>query len=247
MDNAAVRKLADTQLQTFADNDYVTPELFNGMCSAIVADFPEERFSFLDVGGGRGFFADRLLERFPNATGTVLDNSELLLSMNVADPRKTLALASATEMSGHVHERFDVVFFNLSLHHFVSGTYRKSRQLQDAALREAVKMLADGGRIVVTENLFDGLLTHNAPGVLIYHLTSSKALAPIISRFGANTAGCGVCFLSARAWRSVFEKAGLREADFGGQLWRERKLSKRIFLRLLGVRSVTRAFFWLAP
>lgn len=248
MDGVTVRKLADGQLQTFAHNDYVTAELFDGICAAIASDFPEERFSFLDVGGGRGLFADRLLARFPNATGTVLDNSELLLSMNVADSRKTLVLASAIDMAQHFSDRrFDVVFFNLSLHHFVAGNYEATRQLQKCALDQAVRMMSSRGRIVVTENLFEGILARNFPSLLIYGLTSTTLLAPIVRRFGANTAGCGVCFLSEHAWREVFQQLSLRELRFGGQLWRESQLSRRVCLRLLGVRSVTRAFFWLAP
>ena len=248
MDGVTVRKLADGQLQTFADNDYVTKELFDGICAAITSDFPEERFSFLDVGGGRGLFADRLLERYPDATGTVLDNSDLLLSMNAADSRKKLVLASAIDIAQYFADcRFDVVFFNLSLHHFVTGSYHATRQLQKHALEQAIQVLSPRGRIVVTENLFEGMLADNFPSVLIYVLTSRTLFAPIVRRFGANTAGCGVCFSSERAWRQLFSQIRLRALGFGGQLWRESQLSRRVCLRLLGVRSVTRAFFWLTP
>jgi SAM-dependent methyltransferase len=247
MGHMAVRKLADTQVQTFADNDYVTPELFEGICAAIAGDFPDGRFAFLDVGGGRGFFADRLLQRFPNAHGTVLDNSEILLSMNACDPRKALLLGSATELTKQLKDRnFDVAFFNLSLHHFVSDSYSASRKLQRVALEQVLGVLASRGRIVVTENLFEGFGVDNFPGFLVYVLTSSKLLAPLVRRLGANTAGCGVCFLSAHAWRREFRRIGLQELAFGAQLWRESELRRRICLRFLGVRCVSRAYFWLA-
>lgn len=248
MEMIAARKLADSQVQTFADNDYVTEELFNGMASAIEHDYPTGQFRFLDVGGGRGLFADRLLSRFPQARGTVLDNSELLLSMNVANERKTIVFGSALTIA----ERFagldfDIVFFNLSLHHFVGDSYSATRELQRHALAKALHLLSRHGRIAVTENLFEGFLANNFPGFLVYVLTSSKLLAPIVKRFGANTAGCGVCFLSARAWRREFSNMRLRELQFVPQLWRESARYRRVCLRLLGVKSVTRAFFWLAP
>lgn len=248
MSDADVRKLADSQLQTFADNDYVTPELFEGIRCAIARDFPDGRFSFVDIGGGRGLFADRILEQFPGAHGTILDNSQLLLEMNVPHPRKALVLASATEMDRHFSGRpFDVAFFNLSLHHFVTSGYGSTVAAQRYALEQALQIISPSGRIVVTENLFEGFLADNLPGFLVYTLTSSKLLAPLVGRIGANTAGCGVCFRSARAWRREFEALRLCELAFGEQLWRESLLLRRICLRLLTVRSSSRAFFWLAP
>jgi SAM-dependent methyltransferase len=248
MEHVTVRKLADTQLQAFADNDYVTPELFDGIVSAIDADFPDGRFSFADIGGGRGLFADRLLARFPGAECTVIDNSEMLLTLNLRDPRKRLVLTSATDLADRFpHGEFDIAFFNLSLHHFVAGTYSETRKLQRYALRQALRVLSPRGRIVVTENLFEGLLADNLPGFLVYALTSSSALAPLVKRLGANTAGCGVCFHSAQAWRNEFRRLHLRELRFGAQLWRESEFKRRFCLGLLGVRSVHRGFFWLAP
>ncbi|HEX3369164.1 MAG TPA: class I SAM-dependent methyltransferase, partial [Candidatus Cybelea sp.] len=95
---AAVRKLADNQLQTFSHRDYVTDSLFDGIAQRAAADFRDGNFSFLDVGGGPGLFTDRLLERFPKSRGAVLDNSELLLAENTSNARKQLVLASATDM-----------------------------------------------------------------------------------------------------------------------------------------------------
>lgn len=248
MKSANVRKLADSQLQTFADNDYVTPELFEGIRAAIARDFPDGCLSFIDIGGGRGLFADHLLEHFPGARATILDNSPLLLEMNRPHPRKELVLASATEMDARFPGRpFDVAFFNLSLHHFVTSGYAATVATQRYALEQALNVISSRGRIVVTENLFQGFLADNLPGVLVYLLTSSRMLAPLIGRIGANTAGCGVCFRSARAWRREFSALRLAELAFGEQIWRESLLLRRICLRLLTVRSSSRAFFWLAP
>lgn len=248
MEIESVRKLADSQLQTFADTDYVTEKLFDGMAQAAQRDFPDGRFTFLDVGGGCGYFTDRFLARFSNANGTVLDNSELLLSQNTPDPRKTLVLASATKIVQRFKDRsFDVVFFNLALHHFIAGTYVKTRKIQRDAIEQARAVLTPRGRIVVTENLFDGALADNLPGFLIYVLTSSAILAPVVRRLGANTAGVGVCFLSSQAWREEFRRLHLDVAAFGGEVWRECVASREFRLRLLGVKRVTRGFFWLAP
>jgi len=241
-----VRQLAEPQLQTF-DHDYVSDRAFATIVEAIRHDFPNGNFSFLDVGGGRGFFADRLLEEFPSATCTVLDNAELLLSQNTTHPRKTLVLGSATE-AAHLfpNDAFGIIFFNSALHHFVGKSYAETRRIQRDALAQARLLLAPGGGIIVTEVLYDGVLIHDLPGYLIYLLTSSSALAPLIKRLGANTAGCGVCFLSSYGWRGEFRRLGLRESV----MYLERtEVTARWFairLRLLAVRSRSQACFWLA-
>jgi len=239
------RVLTESQLQTF-DEDYVTPELFEAIAGEINREFPDRSFAFLDVGGGQGFFADALLARFPRATATVLDNSSSLLFKNASDPRKRLVLASAAELSSQIrNQAFDIIFFNLSLHHFVGGSYYQSRQFQRNALAQAQTLLAKGGRIAVTENLFDGLLLPDLPGYLIYRLTSSRVLAPVIRRLGANTAGCGVCFLSSAGWRKEFRSVRLHETAFRAVRYADESFWPALKMRLLSVRSISRGFFWL--
>jgi hypothetical protein len=248
MADVGVRKLADSQLQTFAHRDYVTDELFDGIADAIEREFGQGSFSFLDVGGGGGLFADRLLARFPEARATVLDNSELLLSQNAANDRKDLILASATEMAESVGERrFDLVFFNFSLHHFIGASYAQTRQIQRDALGQGAALVAPGGRIVVTENLYDGMIVDNMPGFLVYTLTSNKAFASLIGRLGANTAGLGVCFLSASEWRKEFARLGWRDSAFAATVWQEKRMWRVLGFRLLGIASISTGFFWLVP
>ncbi len=245
---AAVRKLADNQLQTFSHRDYVTDSLFDGIAQRVRADFKDRDFSFLDVGGGPGLFTDRLLERFPNSRGAVLDNSELLLAENTSNERKQLVLASATDMTAKLADRrFDIVFFNLSLHHFIGKTYAETRRNQRNALAQAVSLLAPRGRIVVTENFYDGIVIDNLPGWIVYTLTASGFLAPVVKRLGGNTAGCGVCYLSAGAWRNEFRRLGLRDSAFSANVWKERRLWRAACFWAMSIRSISTGFFWLQP
>lgn len=243
-----VRKLESGQLATF-DHDYVPDSLFDLIELKLRSHFPDREFRFLDVGGGQGFFADRILERFPHAQGIVLDNSPLLLSKNEANARKTLVCCSATELLNYVpKESVDVAFFNLSLHHFIGGTYGKTRTLQRSAIEQAVRTLAYGGLMIVTENLYDGASAiYDFPGFIIYALTSSRMLASIVRRLGANTAGCGVCFLSREAWRSEFGKLGLRETAFAENSFPLTSRSWKLRARLLTLKSISVATFILEP
>jgi len=174
--------------------------------------------------------------------GTVLDSSELLLSRNRHHPRKTL-VDDTVENLGLRFPRgtFDVIFVNWLLHHLVGDSYRETLQNMTTTLSRASALLSPRGAISIFENLYDGALIDNWPGAFIYHVTSSRVLAPITRRLGANTAGVGVCFLSTRKWSTVIEQAGLRVATFTRTPKRRVPLLVRTLLHL---QNLTVGHFW---
>lgn len=206
----ALRTLNEEQLDTL-DADFLTEEMWRRTIEWIAARFPEGRFSFLDVGGGAGRFCDALLERFPHSRGTLVDNARILLDRNAVHPRKTLLHEVAADMAAHLEGRqFDLIFFNWVLHHLVSPSYRATRREQEAQLGRIRPLLRPRGQVCVLENLYDGMAVDALSGWLIHWLTSRPLLAPILRKRGANTAGCGVCFLSRAGWEQTFHRAGLR-------------------------------------
>jgi hypothetical protein len=105
---------------------------------------------------------------------------------------------------------------------------------------------APGGRISVWDNLYDGLVVDVLPSRLIYALTSMRSVAPLVSLGGANTAGVGVCFQSARRWRRHFRDAGLSVQSH----WRMQPFQKPAWKNVayalaLHMRPVRPAHFWL--
>ena len=247
MNTPELKLLADSQLQTF-DQDYVTDKLYAFIIECIDRDFPSGKFSFCDIGGGMGLFTDRLLEHYPLATATLVDNSELLLYKNAEHGRKRLHHGSATEVKYRFNpESFDLVFFNLALHHFVTDSYSKTRAIQSEAVRQGRMLMKPSGRMCVVENNFDGKIIDNFPGWLIFNLTVSKVLAPFVKKLGANTAGCGVCFLSAKEWISTFHKVGLHKLDSleDYPCW-DITFKAKLRNLLLTVRERPRIAFWLS-
>lgn len=208
----AMKQLSDDQLVTF-DTEYVTQALWEILTRHIDRTHPDGRFSFLDIGGGNGVFADRLLAAYPAALGAVLDNSRLLLDRNKPNPRKTLIEESAENLD-RLDGRYDLVFFNWVLHHLVGDGYGKSVVHVDQTLRKAAALLTPEGHISIFENMYNGLIVDNAPSHIIFNLTSAKAIAPIIRRFGANTGGLGVCFQSKSSWQHILRNAGIASVDY---------------------------------
>ena len=237
-----IHVLDDSQLESF-DTEYVVGNRWDTVRKCIDRDFPAGRFRFLDVGGGNGKFADRLLETYPQAQGTVLDNSELLLSKNIENSRKTVILASVDDL-GNLAETYDLICVHWLLHHLVGGRYQVSRQHQLTALCRLGNVLSADGRLCVFENIYTGWWVESMPGWLIFQLTSIKFIAALTKRLGANTAGVGVCFLSKSQWFKTIKDASLQVQDYSEPddwIW-----PLRIYWKiLLHLRSVRVGHFWI--
>jgi hypothetical protein len=170
-------------------------------------------FTLLDIGGGTGLFADKLLELYPKIEITILDNSEYLLSLNKTDSRKVLVNASATNIPEFLkHKRFDIITVNWVLHHLIGETRKESLGIITDTLLELKNLLNTNGNISVIENLYSGILIDSFPSRFIYFLTSIKnpVLSGLIRKAGFNTAGTGVCFMSEKILRSIINDAGLK-------------------------------------
>lgn len=238
----AIKQLSDDQLAAF-DTEYVTEPLWAMLTRHIDDSFPDGDFRFLDVGGGNGVFADRLLAAYPRAEGAVLDNSRLLLERNRPNPRKTLIEDSAENLD-RLPQRYDLICFNWVLHHLVGDGYRTSVAHVDGTLRKAAGLLTPRGHVSIFENMYDGLLLDNAPSHIIFGLTSAKTIAPIVRRLGANTARLGVCFQSRASWQRILERAGIQAIGYGEDHSWKIPWAWRAFLHVGDIRC---ANFWGRP
>lgn len=237
-----LRKLSDEQVEAF-DREYVDADRLARVRSHIDADFPDGRFSFLDVGGGNGRFADQLLATYPQSRGTVLDNSETLLARNQQDPRKALRLGSAGDLDA-LDGQFDLLSMHWLLHHLVGDSYGETRANQCRALGSLRRLLTGRGRVSVFENDYVGWAPDPLPTYLIYAITASKRLAPVARALGANTAGVGVCFNSHEGWRRLIERAGLCLVDHSEPDRWQRRIPWYAKLAL-GLRDVRVGHYWL--
>jgi SAM-dependent methyltransferase len=225
------RVLADQQTEAF-DVEYVIPQLW-----ALIEPHLKVRLDrpsrFLDVGGGNGVFTDRVLDAFPQSAGVIVEPSQTLRERNVPRPSKTLVPGTFQAAALDPGSRFDVIFFNWVLHHFVGDSYAKTQALQRQGLADARSLLTDDGCVVVFENYYPGLLIDDLPSWIIYTLTASRLLTPFSRRLGANTAGVGVCFHSRAAWLAKVVQAGLVvEATHPGYRYGNLTPLKRLLLHM---------------
>lgn len=207
MAELTLRTLSEDQTRSF-DVEYVDDDLWRLLSARLEGRLDRPDSTALDVGGGNGVFVDRILETFPEARVTNIEPASNLAARNRSHPRKRVVGDTFQNAVLDIAEKFDVIFFNWVLHHFVVSGYRNTRDCQVDALRHAQVMLRDNGVVAIFENLYSGNTIDNLPSRIIYELTRSRALKGVTSRLGANTAGVGVCFHSQAGWRQLLDEAG---------------------------------------
>jgi len=212
-----LRNLSDRQVTAFDSSQWDQRRVerwmriddIKAVLSPYMLDNPTARF--LDLGGGTGRFSDLLLATYESCLAVVADASELLLSRNQPHQRKTFLHVEASRL-GDVLEpgSFDVIFAHRLLHHLVGDSYAESLASIEAVLCQCAILLKPHGRLSVIENIWNGRFADGLAGRLLYYATSSRLLAPVTGRLGANTAGTGVCYLSDRILRRTLERTGFR-------------------------------------
>ena len=234
-----MKRLSDEQLATF-DTDFVKYHVgWEKIINSLKIKFPSGVFSFLDVGGGNGVFADRLLTAFPKSHGAVLDNARYLLDKNIDNERKSLIECSVENMCYHFNdERFDLIFFNWVLHHFVENSYKGSINTISNALQSGKQLLSANGLISIIENCYLPFWTESLPSKIIYHSLSSKSLSFVTKQLGANTSGTGVCYLSESLWCSMLEDASLKVMACESMGSLRTNLLKKIVCQIKGIKVV---------
>ncbi len=211
-----LKTLADGQVVAFDSSQWdqrrferwMRVDEIKSVLSPFVTDRPDARF--LDLGGGPGRFSDLLLATYESASVVVADSSELLLSRNRPHPRKTVVGVDASRLAeAFDHGSFDVIFVHRLLHHLVGDSYAESIAFIEAVLCQCAAVLKPDGRLSIIENIWNGRFIDGLASRLLYHATSSRLVAPISRRLGANTAGTGVCYLSDRLLVRLLRQAGL--------------------------------------
>jgi SAM-dependent methyltransferase len=242
------RALSDAQLEEF-DTEYVDEQKWASFKACCDRDFAGRAVSVLDVGGGNGRFADRILAAYSTANVTILDNAPSLLAKNSSLSRKQVVHHSALELES-LKERYDIISMNWLLHHLVGDTYAHSIRNIRETLCKCHSLLKPRGRVSIYDNLYDGWLWAKGPSRIIYELTAVKwkPIARLAARAGANTAGVGVCFQSELAWREHFHMCGLKIESFS----RYRPFARPAWLDVvygvaLHLRPAGAGHFWLAP
>jgi|GEM_PF-910799 len=196
----------------------------------------------VDVGGGCGFFARRLMQQ-RGIVARVIDMDQASI---VACQRNGVDAALGNALSPPVNGDEGMACFNLILHHLVADTEAMTRELQSSALS---KWRDSVSAIFVNEYIYESYIA-SASGWLIYQITSNKILsslgkqvAKIFPALRANTFGVGVRFRSHAEWIRLFAESGYECVDC------RMGKAERVALPLRGllIKTIRRDSFLLRP
>jgi SAM-dependent methyltransferase len=240
--------LSETQNEAF-DTDYHSSDELAAKIDAVRSRFGDRPARILDLGGGNGRFLDSLLAALPNARGTLIDISADLLARNIDHPRKEMINGSIADLSDFLAgQTFDIITLNWVLHHLVGRSYQVCRRNVVECLAACSDLLAPGGVIIVTDNMFDGFFGLNLPSHVIFAITRVRwaPFARLASAF-FNTAGVGVCFQSRHAWRRLFAQSGLSPSEEQpGENW-PMTWRRKLAFSFLALQHVSHLHFYLVP
>jgi SAM-dependent methyltransferase len=169
----------------------------------------------LDVGGGSGFLADRLLAEFPNTEVTIVDISQRLLDQNQPHDRKRLVCEDFQSFLAHERSTYDVINFDVMLHHVLTPkSFLASRKMQSQVIALAVRALRPGGLISIREIAYQtlrGLPRHTSHWLLWFLSTRSlpEAMQRVMHRLGMRSQGAGVCFSAIDDLVNMLKAQGL--------------------------------------
>ncbi|MFB9216376.1 class I SAM-dependent methyltransferase [Vibrio sinaloensis] len=198
---------AKTELPSSSDIEYIDGETFNQLAKQLDMLFPTAKpFHLLEVGGGRGLYADKVLTKYPSADVTLIEPDKGVLELNRPNNRKHLHCSLFEEHTFDQH--YDIIQFNWVLHHFVANTYYETILLQQQALRTAYDQLADNGLVVMFENFHEGILVNNLTNEWLGSDVASSNLDPSIRRLITSNARSAVCFHNRSTWHDMLLNAG---------------------------------------
>jgi hypothetical protein len=165
-------------------------------------------FLLYDLGGGNGSFCDSMISRLPTTRAVNVEISEALININKKNQSKTVMKQSLLDFLPQ--EKADLVSLNYVLHHLVGNDIRASYALVARSLHNARRMIDDHGTLLIFENVIVGRISDELSTRVLFSATSSRWMARVSRRLGANTGGVGVLYLGEAQLKRLVEAAGFR-------------------------------------
>ena len=180
----------------------------------------DSKFTLLDIGGGGGYFISALQREYPNMRATILDLDNLAIEKAASNGLNGIVGSVLNPPSQLTSQKFDVICFNLVLHHIIATKDSDTRKLQSLALFNARAISSVGGSIFIHEICYEGRFFSGSSSAIIFHILTNALLSKMtlfISKYvpslKANTLGVGVRYRAYDAWVKLIKLSGYNIAQ----------------------------------
>lgn len=214
----------DTNVSLYTDK---YESSYSRMCEERLAQLSQylnnsDQIRLFDIGCGSGLFTDKFLSEYRNATACCMDFSRGMLAKNKFDSRKTLVCGNAKALP-FWGQRFDLINIDAVMHHMIEPDgYERSVSSISTFLDRLREVSSPRGLLAVREIAVQGVPWGRLAPRMIYGVSTMRlpdAGVRLLRKFGLETAGVGVAFLTKRNWMNVFHNTGWSVIDAMERPW----------------------------
>jgi ubiquinone/menaquinone biosynthesis C-methylase UbiE len=168
----------------------------------MIRDLARPGDRLLDIGGGNGYFTDRVLAETDIREACLLDISHTMLALNRRKHNKELVQASALNMP-FKKGSFEFIHFDAVLHHIVGTTRKSSVEQAQRVIRNSINLVKKDGFLVFTERCVDSWISS---AIIFYTLKFLSRTG--LAKLGGVASGLVVSFLTPDEFLAGIKIAG---------------------------------------
>jgi SAM-dependent methyltransferase len=206
-----IKKINDHQQRLYENYEKKSIENYLDKFSVVLEFYKaKQEINILDIGGASGYFAMGLYKYFneKNCKIVVFDSTKYDTWSAFSD--KIDFVESSVDNLGKyfLDETFDIVFANRVFHHFVRNTWKETIGGINKVIGTIYSKLKKDGYFCILDHFYNGFMFDKITSKIVYSLTSCNisVIKYICKKFGAESAGVGVCFLSKKMWKNILAK-----------------------------------------
>jgi SAM-dependent methyltransferase len=174
-------------------------------------------FSFLDIGGGNGFFAKTVLEANPMSTVTVIDPSKNLL--NEITDKRIIKILGNIPYDFPSEDKYDYIHLKEVIHHITGNTIKETRELLKTSLSLIKGHLNPNGYLMIHDLFYDGYIYPPITRFLIFYFLILQNKLRVKIPIKEFLMDLNVCFYTRQELKSLLLESGFVIVDCNEEYW----------------------------
>jgi hypothetical protein len=174
-------------------------------------------FSFLDIGGGNGFFAKTVLDTNPMSTVTVIDPAAKLL--NKITDKKIIKIIGSIPYDFPSEDKYDYIHLKEVIHHITGNTIKETKELLKTSLSLIKRHLNTNGYLMIHDLFYEGYVYPPITRFLIFYLLILQNKLRIKIPIKEFLMNLSVCFYTRQELKSLLLESGFIIVDYGEEYW----------------------------